>query len=743
LKTITKHLFILFISFLFSIMYFTPSFTENAHAAGDVLKLTSNLLSSFSDDDDLYWNKWSNSESFVDSNGKVINEGFGFEPYYSDTSRMYAEFNIQDYNYTTLETTISLENKWRTGDRGKTEFVIYADNQKIFSKTFTNTTPPQQLKLPIPKGTAKLTFYALMEKGSQGNHGAIFGYPRLTNALPPSPSVNKLSLVRDIGAAEMSDDDDVYFWDWGYRGPFELTDGSLVPNAVAFEPYYSSAKRMYASFKVEDYTDDYSTLETQISLENGWRTGDRGKTEAIIYADNVKLYSKTFTNTSPIQNVKLSIPKGTKYITFYAVQETGSQGNHGLIFVDPVLTKERSFLPVDRSLALSDIGVAEMSDDDDVYYGMWSSLAFQMAEGNLVARGYGLSPYYNSTSETYATFYVGDYQYPTLETKISLDNKWRTGDRGKSVVYIYADDKLIYNKTFDNKTLTQNVIVAIPSKTEYIQFRVRHLRGKSGLTHSVIFENPLLTNRPNPPSVNEITDKTTVVTGKARPNTLVKIKVNGKTIASTKANSNGTFSVKIPMQKQGTEVFITATNIEENKESIPTKIVVKKAVTITAPQVNPVSDRDTKVTGKTKAGAKVVVKAGSVTLGEATAGKDGKFSVTIKAQKAGTVLFVIAMDKTNNTSATTKVTVQDKTPPSAPQVNRVTDRDTKVTGKTEANAKVVVKVGKNKLGEAKAGKDGRFSVKIKAQKAGTILEVVSIDASGNVSKATKMKVQKR
>ncbi|AKU26561.1 hypothetical protein IB49_09045 [Geobacillus sp. LC300] len=66
-----------------------------------------------------------------------------------------------------------------------------------------------------------------------------------------------------------------------------------------------------------------------------------------------------------------------------------------------------------------------------------------------------------------------------------------------------------------------------------------------------------------------------------------------------------------------------------------------------------------------------------------------------------------------------------------------------MTGKTEANAKVVVKVGKNKLGEAKAGKDGRFSVKIKAQKAGTILEVVSIDASGNVSKATKMKVQKR
>jgi hypothetical protein len=556
-------------------MYFTPSFTENAYADENVLKLTSDLLSS-STDKDLYWDEWSDSESFEDSNGMVIDEGFGFEPYYSDTSRMYAKFDIKDYNYTTLETTISLENKWRTGDLGKTEFVIYADNQKIFSKTFTNKTPPQQLKLPIPSGTSKLTFYVLMEKGSQGNHGAIFGYPRLTNALPPSPSVDKLSLVRNIGASETSDSREVYFWDWGNRGPFALTDGSLVSTAVAFEPYYNDTTRMYASFKVEDYINDYSTLETQISLENGWRTGDRGKTEAIIYADNVKLYSKTFTNTTPVQNVKLSLPKGTKYITFFAVQEHGSQGNHGLIFVDPVLTNERSFLPIDRSLALANIGTSEASDSRDVYYGKWNSFAFQMAEGNLVARGYGLDPYYNSTNETYATFYVGDYRYPTLETKISLDNKWRTGDRGKSVVYIYADNKLIYNKTFDNKTPTQNVVAAIPSKTKYITFRVRHLRGKSGLTHSVIFENPLLTNRPNPPSVNGITDKTTVVTGKARPNTLVEIKVNGKTIASTKANSSGTFSVKIPTQKQGTVVLITATNIEENKESIPTKVVVKK-----------------------------------------------------------------------------------------------------------------------------------------------------------------------
>nr|WP_313770007.1 peptidase S8 [Parageobacillus genomosp. 1] len=158
-------------------------------------------------------------------------------------------------------------------------------------------------------------------------------------------------------------------------------------------------------------------------------------------------------------------------------------------------------------------------------------------------------------------------------------------------------------------------------------------------------------------------------------------------------------------------------------------------------KVNPVTDRDTKVTGTAEAEAKVTVKAGSAVLGVATAGKDGKFSVNIKAQRAGTVLIVTATDKANNTSAATNVTVQDKTPPNAPKVNPVTDRDTKVTGTTEAEAKVTVKVGSSVLGVATAGKDGKFSVNIKAQRAGTVLIVTATDKANNTSPAVKITVQ--
>jgi hypothetical protein len=252
----------------------------------------------------------------------------------------------------------------------------------------------------------------------------------------------------------------------------------------------------------------------------------------------------------------------------------------------------------------------------------------------------------------------------------------------------------------------------------------------------------LSSQAPSAPQVNPVTDRDTKVTGTAEAEAKITVKVGSTVLGEATAGKDGKFSVNIKAQRAGTVLLVTATDKAGNT-SPATTVTVQDKTPPSAPKVNPVTDRDTKVTGTAEAEAKVTVKAGSVVLGVATAGKDGKFTVNIKAQRAGTVLLVTATDKANNTSAATKVTVQDKTPPNAPQVNPVTDRDTKVTGKTEANAKVVVKAGKNQLGEAKAGKDGRFSVKIKAQKAGTILEVVSIDASGNVSKATKMKVQKR
>lgn len=162
------------------------------------------------------------------------------------------------------------------------------------------------------------------------------------------------------------------------------------------------------------------------------------------------------------------------------------------------------------------------------------------------------------------------------------------------------------------------------------------------------------------------------------------------------------------------------------------------------PSVSPVSNKDKKVTGKAEARSKVTVKAGSKVLSSATADKTGKFTVTLKsAQKAGTVLYVTATDNVGNVSKARKVTVLDKTPPSAPKVNKVTIKSTTVTGKAEANSTVYVKVGKKVIGSAKVSKKGSFSVKIKKQKAGTAILVYAKDKAGNTGKATKTTVKEK
>ncbi|MDZ5471907.1 NPCBM/NEW2 domain-containing protein [Bacillus sp. 31A1R] len=512
----------------------------NVHAQSSELYLTSDLVTS---EKDAYFDKWS-SGSFEDTSGHYSPKGIGLEPYYSSIYRTFAQFHIEDYSYTTLETRVGLQNGWNTGDRGETEFIIYADDLRIYSKTFSNTTPPEDLKLQIPTGTKYITLYAVMSKGSQGNHGAIFGNARLTNTLPASSKKDILALD-NIGT---SSEKDAYGSGWN-SSPFKMSDGKLVARGYGLSPYYSSTTKTYATFNIQDY--NYSTFETRVSLDNKWVTGDRGKTEVVIYADNKKIYSKTFNNKTLAQNLKLSLPKGTKYLTLYALEEKGTQGNHSVIFDNPFLSNSLKAKSADDTVSLYNLGTAE---GKDAYRGQWSSYVFQMSNGQLVPHAYGLKPYYSSTFETYAKFFVADYSssYRSLETKISLDNKWRTGDRGKSVVYVLADNKVIYTTTFTNKTAAKNVVLSLPSNTKYLTFKASHSKG--GYGHGVIIEDPKLTKRPAAPSVSKITAKTTKVFGKAKANSTVTVKNGSKTIAKAKVSSKGTYSVRIPKQKAGTKL---------------------------------------------------------------------------------------------------------------------------------------------------------------------------------------------
>ncbi|MBS4204154.1 S8 family peptidase [Lederbergia citrea] len=279
--------------------------------------------------------------------------------------------------------------------------------------------------------------------------------------------------------------------------------------------------------------------------------------------------------------------------------------------------------------------------------------------------------------------------------------------------------------------------------------QVLQLIAKKGDAETTVRVVVKQTPPPSMPKVNAVSDRDEVVTGKADSGTTVKVKTITKTktkttskvIGTATANTKGQFQVKIKKQKAGTTLYVTTTSISK-KESEAAKVVVKDKTPPAMPNVKAVSDRDQVVSGSTEANATVTVKKNGKSIGTKKADVKGKFKVTIKKQKAGTVLYVTAKDAAGNVSKAKKVVVKDKTPPASPKVNGVTDKDKFVTGTAEAKAMIVVKLKGKTIASKKADAKGKFKIKIKKQKAGTVLYVTAKDAAGNISKGKKITVKK-
>ncbi|WP_052342716.1 Ig-like domain-containing protein [Bacillus sp. EB01] len=151
------------------------------------------------------------------------------------------------------------------------------------------------------------------------------------------------------------------------------------------------------------------------------------------------------------------------------------------------------------------------------------------------------------------------------------------------------------------------------------------------------------------------------------------------------------------------------------------------------PFVYPVGDSDTKLTGVAEPNSAVFAKVGGTEIGRSYAGNDGQFTIAIAKQRPGTTVYVYAEDAAGNISQSTAVTVQDKTAPSVPIVNEVSDKDEEVTGTGEAGSIIIVKAGGIEIGRATATVYGTFTVRIPVQKAGTVLAVTASDRINNVS----------
>ncbi|OOR06002.1 hypothetical protein BW897_31110 [Bacillus cereus] len=236
---------------------------------------------------------------------------------------------------------------------------------------------------------------------------------------------------------------------------------------------------------------------------------------------------------------------------------------------------------------------------------------------------------------------------------------------------------------------------------------------------------------PDAPKVNDFTDEDTQLTGTGEANAKVTIMTGTASYEGT-VNSEGDWSVSIPKQVENTKLQVIVTDATGNT-SKPAEVIVYFSKW-NAPKLNKVGDSDTKITGTTEAGAKVVAKIGNQSY-EGLAEVDGNFSINIPKQVAGTEV-IVKMIKDGKESRESKEIVEDVTVPDAPHVHTISDKDVVVTGKGEVGTTVHVQIGQEVYTSA-VGTDGNFSVSIPKQEARTQVSVKLVDSIGNKSKPTQ------
>ncbi|MBC1459170.1 Ig-like domain-containing protein [Listeria newyorkensis] len=219
-------------------------------------------------------------------------------------------------------------------------------------------------------------------------------------------------------------------------------------------------------------------------------------------------------------------------------------------------------------------------------------------------------------------------------------------------------------------------------------------------------------------TLDTLTADSTVATGTAEPNAAIVIKSTaGATIGSGTVGSDGKYSITIPRQAEGSVVTATAT---KDGKSTNGSTTVTAGKGIAATTIDTVTADATVATGTAEPNATIVIKSGSTTIGSGTVGSDGKYSMTIPKQAAGTVVTATATVDGKSSSASTTVAAGQAIAKTT--LGALTNESTVASGTAEPNAIITVKnAAGTTIGSGSVGSDGKYSITIPKQAAGTVV----------------------
>lgn len=210
----------------------------------------------------------------------------------------------------------------------------------------------------------------------------------------------------------------------------------------------------------------------------------------------------------------------------------------------------------------------------------------------------------------------------------------------------------------------------------------------------------------------KITTSTTKLTGTCSKNSRVYAKIGSKTYKDT-TTSNGSFSIKIPKQKEGTKITLyeKRDGYTSDKETIKVTKSTKATDSFSKAKLtaNTVYSNSTKISGKCYKGTTVSVKVGKKTYKDKTT-SSGKYTIKTPKIKAGTKLTITQKDSTGKKTKKTVVTVKHIISKYTPSI-KATKGKTKVSGKGySVKSTMHITIG-DKVYKAKTNEKGEYSIK--------------------------------
>lgn len=323
---------------------------------------------------------------------------------------------------------------------------------------------------------------------------------------------------------------------------------------------------------------------------------------------------------------------------------------------------------------------------------------------------------------------IGDVYDGPILSKVSIsDEDWGDEIKSSDLTVTFSDPE-VAELTKDGN------ILAKKTGTTTVTYSIKGTADPY-FTHSTLLTVINKHYKPLDPTINgDVTLQTNKMNVHSFGEDKVVIASNGKVIAEVVPSGWLTFT--LPSLKGLTELQVWA----ESKLGVKSNVItmpVYKTEKPNLPDLESITDQTEYITGTADPNTTIYITAKDEESFKDLSQKvtdNGTFKVYTGKLREGISITIYSKNEEGRESGNLGTTVQDVTPPMMPILDTVTSESLQISGKTEANAKVTIKLMSRNIGDTLADQNGVFKFSISAPSPGDTFTAIAEDKSKNKSK---------